>query len=100
MAREIRRYFVSGRVQGVGYRYWAVGRARLHGLTGWVRNRADGRVEILAGAPGPQLDAFQRDLWDGPAGAKVQAVEQGAVGDIDRQALSKLKAFEQISTAP
>jgi acylphosphatase len=53
MSREAMRLIIEGRVQGVGYRFWAVREAAALGLDGWVRNRRDGKVELLAiGEPG------------------------------------------------
>ena len=69
-----RRYYVSGMVQGVGYRYFASGAARRLGLAGYVRNLNDSRVEVYAiGAPAA-LDAFRGELHRGPHSARVTAV--------------------------
>lgn len=65
---------VSGYVQGVGYRYFVLHRARDAGLVGWVRNRADGSVECLAEGPRPALEQFLDDLHRGPYPAEVTAV--------------------------
>ena len=63
---------VSGRVQGVWYRGGTVERARLYGLAGWVRNRADGSVEALfAGMPGA-VDAMVAECRAGPPAARVR----------------------------
>ncbi len=63
-----RRFVVSGRVQGVGFRWFVRNAARELGLTGWVRNLADGRVEAEASGPPEALDAFERRLREGPRG--------------------------------
>lgn len=66
---------VTGRVQGVGYRWWARRQADALGLTGWVRNADDERsVELVAEGDAASLDEFERRLHHGPTGAKVQAV--------------------------
>ena len=65
---------VSGRVQGVGFRYYALSQAESLGLTGWVRNRPDGSVEVLAEGSRPELEAFVDALWKGPSGASVRNV--------------------------
>ena len=74
MAKEVRRYFVSGKVQGVGYRNFAVRVARDLQLAGWVRNLADGRVEALASGPVPRLNKFAAELHIGPPRAEVCSV--------------------------
>lgn len=67
---------VIGRVQGVGFRWWARSRADELGLTGWVANDPDDRsVELVAEGPAAALDAFERLLWAGPASAQVEQVE-------------------------
>jgi acylphosphatase len=72
MARRIR---VTGRVHGVWYRGWAVDAARALGLSGWVRNRRDCSVEILAEGPDAALDAMIARCRDGPPAARVERVE-------------------------
>lgn len=67
---------VIGRVQGVGFRWWAQRQAEQLGLTGWVRNRDDERsVEVLAEGAAGQLDAFEQRLREGPHGARVERVD-------------------------
>jgi acylphosphatase len=79
MAREAvtaMRYFVRGRVQGVGYRYFAQRAATDLGLTGYVRNLDDGRVEVYA-VGGPQkLSELAGLLAHGPRWADVRGIEQ------------------------
>jgi acylphosphatase len=67
---------VVGRVQGVGYRWWARSRADELGLTGWVANDPDDRaVEVVAEGTPAALDAFEGLLWEGPSSADVDRVE-------------------------
>ena len=58
---------VQGRVQGVGFRYFTRDRARDHGLSGWVRNREDGGVEVEAEGEAENVDAFIAEMKEGPA---------------------------------
>jgi len=76
-----RRYLVSGVVQGVGFRFFARRAAQRLGLSGWVRNLADGRVETEAEGTPDLLDAYTRELSRGPAGAMVSGVEAVEVSD-------------------
>lgn len=69
------RIIVSGRVQGVGFRDWVVRTAQRTGLTGWVRNTRDGRVEILASGEDEVLSALVEGCREGPAMARVDHVE-------------------------
>jgi len=70
-----RRIRVEGRVQGVGYRYFAVSEAEALVVSGWVRNLMDGSVEVLACAAGDRIDVLVGRLWRGPRMAKVTAVD-------------------------
>jgi acylphosphatase len=65
---------IEGRVQGVGYRAWAVREARGLGLAGWVRNRADRSVEVLVRGPEAAVDRFLAAARRGPYAAEVTAV--------------------------
>src|SRR5687768_13846539 len=66
---------VSGRVQGVGFRWFVVDAAERLGLDGWVANQADGRVRCVAEGSRAALDALIRELERGPSGARVAGVE-------------------------
>lgn len=65
---------VSGRVQGVGFRWYVRVAARRLQLSGWVKNRKDGTVEIVAGGPDPKLEELRRRVSRGPDGAFVEEV--------------------------
>jgi len=71
-----RRWFVRGRVQGVGYRYFAQHAAVALGLTGYTRNLDDGRVEVYAAGPAERLDELAGMLHRGPRWADVRGVEE------------------------
>jgi acylphosphatase len=64
----------SGRVQGVGYRYFVLGTAERLGLTGWVANLPDGRVRCVAEGPRGALEVLLGELGRGPRGARVSGV--------------------------
>jgi acylphosphatase len=65
------RVFVSGRVQGVSFRDWALRAARDHRVTGWVRNLNDGRVELLVTGEDEAVAAMVEQLREGPPGARI-----------------------------
>ena len=73
-SRSARRYFVSGKVQGVGYRYFAQKTARDLAIKGFAKNLADGRVEVLAMGQPKKLDAFEGELKIGPPRAEVRGI--------------------------
>lgn len=67
---------VTGRVQGVGFRWWVRRQADALGLTGWVMNGDDERsVELVAEGDPASLVELERQLHAGPSGARVEAVE-------------------------
>jgi acylphosphatase len=66
---------IEGRVQGVGYRYWAADRAEELQLTGWVRNRRDGAVEAVISGPEADVERMIALCHKGPRDAAVTAVE-------------------------
>jgi acylphosphatase len=76
MKLEARRWLVSGRVQGVGFRYFAQRKAEELGLSGWARNLDDGRVEVYAAGPAESLSDLAAALHMGPRMAEVRGVEQ------------------------
>jgi acylphosphatase len=69
---------VTGRVQGVGFRWWTRAQAIRLGLDGTVRNADDGSVEVQARGPEPALAELERLLNEGPPHARVRAVERFA----------------------
>lgn len=71
-----KRYYVSGTVQGVGYRYFAERAAKYLKVMGYVRNLSDGRVEVYAIATAESLSSLRQTLERGPSGASVAGVTE------------------------
>jgi acylphosphatase len=71
-----RRFVVRGRVQGVGFRWFVEREAHLLGVHGWVRNRSDGTVEVLAMGTREQLAGLRSRLQAGPRASRVDQVEE------------------------
>jgi acylphosphatase len=69
---------ITGRVQGVGFRFWTRGEAERLGLRGWVRNEPDGSVTALIAGSGEATTAMLKSLWNGPRGAVVSDVDAKA----------------------
>ncbi len=75
-AKVAKRYFVHGRVQGVGYRWFVERVANTLALAGYVRNLDDGRVEVYVVGPQPKLSELEGQLRTGPRGSDVRGVEE------------------------
>lgn len=75
MSAEARQYRVVGRVQGVGYRYFALREAETLGVSGHVRNLPDGSVEVNAEASPDALARFEEKLRSGPSFSRVEGLE-------------------------
>jgi acylphosphatase len=87
------RLTIRGRVQGVSYRYWTVGEATARGLHGWVRNRRDGSVEVLASGPAAMVDGLVDACRQGPPAARVTDV------GVAEESAGVPRGFEQAATA-
>jgi acylphosphatase len=97
MSDTIRHIMVSGRVQGVGYRYFAEQAARSHDLEGWVRNRRDGGVEAVFAGPAEAVTAVIAACRRGPSSARVEALrDEAATPDM----LNLREAGERFSVLP
>ena len=70
-----RRVTVSGRVQGVGFRFFVVEAARHEGVRGWVQNLPDGRVEALIEGDDAAVTRVEQKIRRGPSSARVQDVQ-------------------------
>ena len=71
---EALRVIIGGHVQGGGFRYFTVEKARFHGLIGFVRNLPEGQVEALAIGKKPDLEAFLDDVKRGPSQCQISQV--------------------------
>ena len=83
---------ISGQVQGVGYRWWTVNKAKTLGLDGWVRNRKDGSVEALFSGDVNAIDCMVEECWIGPKFAVVQKLD---ICEADKPEITE---FLQLST--
>jgi acylphosphatase len=96
MSRRVVRLFVTGRVQGVGFRNFLVREANALALDGWTRNRADGSVEALVAGPETAVATFIATVRRGPSAARVDDLREApAEGD----ALAGVKGFRMTATA-
>ena len=86
-----RRFIVRGRVQGVGYRYFALHAARRAGVVGTVRNMPDGTVEAIAEGTRQAIADFRRELQSGPSYAHVSRVDE-----IEMQATGRYSGFDVV----
>ena len=73
---QTRKFFVRGRVQGVGFRWFVEREAKTLGISGWVRNNSDGSVEVLASGTQEQLSGLRSRLQQGPRASRVDNVEE------------------------
>ena len=85
-----RHYRIAGAVQGVGFRYFTWSQAVRLGISGWVRNQADGQVEVLAEGAVAALVEFEAQLRRGPRMASVTNVRIQEISDQTEQ----LSSFE------
>lgn len=79
-----KRYEIFGRVTGVGFRAWTRRTAEAYAVTGWVRNRDDGSVEIVARGDEDSLRNFTEQIEIGPAGARVDDVRTESIDSDER----------------
>lgn len=77
---ERKAYRITGRVQGVGFRWWARETARRLGLRGLIRNDSDGSVFVEAEGDAASMEQFYQSLQTGPSSAFVEAVREDATG--------------------
>ena len=87
--RVARRFVISGRVQGVGFRWFVEREAQILGIAGWVRNDPDGSVEVLAIGTPEQLSGLRSRLQEGPRAARVDDVEES-----DAEPVAGLNSFQ------
>lgn len=76
---------VTGRVQGVGFRWFAQQAASLYALTGWVRNLGDGSVELEVQGKPAQLDAFLKAIWRGSRFIQVDTLDKEPLDPVEER---------------
>jgi acylphosphatase len=83
-----RRLLISGAVQGVGFRYWAIREAAAFRVSGYVRNLFDGSVEVVLEGPPGEISNFERVLRKGPPYGRVHSVQT-----VDEEATGEFSSF-------
>lgn len=84
--RIARRFVIAGHVQGVGFRWFTHDAAAREGIHGWVRNLADGSVEVMVEGDEPSVDRLEAAVRRGPSSARVERVDVEAVAPTGRPA--------------
>ncbi len=83
-AKVAKKYLISGRVQGVGFRFFAERWAHQLAVSGYVKNLWDGRVEVYAVAEAAALEEFKRRLAEGPRSGRVTGIEESDERVVER----------------
>ena len=89
MPKELRQITIHGKVQGVGYRFFATRVARRLGLKGWIQNNRDGTVEAIVEGEKGAIDEWVEEIREGPRYAEVTKIDSdvrdysGRLGDFD-----------------
>ena len=91
---QAKRFHVSGMVQGVGYRYFAMRIAERLNLAGYVKNLRDGRVEVYAIGSAEQLNTLRAELERGPRAASISSVSEEDAAIVPRYAKSFSVEFD------
>jgi acylphosphatase len=92
MPVQARKFIVRGRVQGVGFRWFVEREASALGLAGWVRNREDSTVELVAVGDEDKLARLRERLEEGPRASRVDAVDESDATPEDTA--GSLKSFQ------
>lgn len=79
-----RRLFISGEVQGVGFRFFAQRSAARHQVTGYIKNLSDGRIEALVEGSERAVNSFKLDMAAGPINSRVGQIEEIVLDPIGR----------------
>lgn len=93
---QARRFFVSGRVQGVGFRWFVQDVAQRLGVVGFVRNLIDGRVEVLAEGGAEDLQNLAAEIRRGPGLSRVDAVEEADAEPAGRYSEFRIQHGERV----
>ncbi len=91
--------YIEGFVQGVGFRYFVLRSAQANNLAGWVRNRYDGRVEVMAEGELEHLNQLLSDLRKGPISSEVKQVDYDFLEVQSSEGQGGFKGFKVLSTA-
>lgn len=99
MSERIVHVSVTGRVQGVGFRYFVEREAIRLGIFGWVRNRRDGSVEAVFSGTPAQVEAMLKAARKGPPASSVEKLEIADASSADLALVLKGERFSTLATA-
>ena len=88
------RWLISGRVQGVSFRWFTRDQASRLGLVGTVRNLTDGRVEVVVAGDGVAIEKLRQAVADGPPMARVSAVDRMPLDEAESSDIATRPDFE------
>jgi acylphosphatase len=76
MTVQLKHYRITGRVQGVGFRYFTTKKAEALNLNGWVKNMPDGSVEVMLSGDEKSIEEMLKNLREGPRSARVEKINE------------------------